>query len=87
MPQSWVVGTLKNGVTLTYSGGNNGLVISGQVTAYGCGGPVAGALTLIKGYWTKSSTLKNSEEWCHVGAYLVVNRKLKVFWDQVHFKV
>lgn len=53
MPQSWVVGTLKNGVTLTYSGGNNGLVISGQVTAYGCGGPVAGALTLIKGYWTK----------------------------------
>ena len=55
IPQSWIVSTLKGGVTLTYSGGSNGLTISGQVTSYGCGSGrlPSGALTLIKGYWTK----------------------------------
>lgn len=54
IPQSWIENTLKGGVTLTYSGGDNGLIISGQVTSYACGsGPPPGALTLIKGYWRK----------------------------------
>lgn len=54
VPQSWIADSLSGGVTLTYSGGDNGLTISGQVTSYGCGhGSPSGALTLLKGYWTK----------------------------------
>lgn len=53
--QSWIENTLKGGLTLTYSEDGNGLIISGTETSYGCGGPTpqSGALTLIKGYWTK----------------------------------
>lgn len=52
--QSWIENTLKGGVTLSYSEESNGLAISGQVASYGCGSGIAsGALTIIKGYWTK----------------------------------
>ncbi|CAH3152088.1 unnamed protein product [Pocillopora meandrina] len=50
----WIKQTYKDGVTLTYTEENDGLVISGQVTRYACGsGEPPGALTLIKGYWTR----------------------------------
>ena len=50
----WIKQTYKDGVTLTYAEENDGLVISGQVTRYACGsGEPPGALTLIKGYWTR----------------------------------
>lgn len=52
--QSWVMNTLSGGVSLTHSGGDSGLKITGQVKSYGCGkGPSSGALTLLKGYWTR----------------------------------
>lgn len=52
--QSWIENTLKGGLTLTYSEDDNGLIISGNETSFGCGRrPESGALTLIKGYWTK----------------------------------
>ena len=54
MTQSWVINTLSGGVSLTHSGGDSGLKITGQVKSYGCGkGPSSGALTLFKGYWTR----------------------------------
>ncbi|XP_022789906.1 uncharacterized protein LOC111329459 [Stylophora pistillata] len=50
----WVKQTYEGGVTLSFTEENGGLVISGQVTRWGCGsGKSPGALTLIKGYWTK----------------------------------
>ncbi|KAL9962837.1 hypothetical protein ACROYT_G031982 [Oculina patagonica] len=52
--QSWIESTFKGGATLTYSEENNGLVISGHMTSYGCGsGGAPAILTYIKGYWTK----------------------------------
>ena len=52
--QSGVENILTGGVTLSYSPESNGLTISVQVTSYGCGpGIASGALTIIKGYWTK----------------------------------
>ncbi|KAL9962841.1 hypothetical protein ACROYT_G031986 [Oculina patagonica] len=51
---SWIDSTLKGGATVTYSEVNNGLVISGHMTSYGCGSEEQpGILTYIKGYWTK----------------------------------
>ena len=50
----WIEQTFKDGVILKYTEENDGLTISGQVTSNGClSGKNPGALTLIKGYWTK----------------------------------
>lgn len=52
--RAWIESTFKRGVTLTYSEENYGLVISGSTYLRGCGKTInPGALTLIKGYWTK----------------------------------
>ena len=60
MTQSWIENTLKGGVTLSYNEESNGLAISGRVTSNGCGSAIpSGALTIIKGYWTK---LKYTQE-------------------------
>ena len=51
---AWIEKTFKRGVKLSYSEENYGLVISGDTTSRGCGSGIEpGALTLIKGYWTK----------------------------------
>ena len=51
---AWIEKTFKRGVKLSYSEENYGLVISGDTTSHGCGSGIdPGALTLIKGYWTK----------------------------------
>lgn len=52
--RAWIESTFKRGVMLTYSEENYGLVISGSTYLRGCGKTInPGALTLIKGYWTK----------------------------------
>ena len=54
MTQSWVINTLSRGVSLTHSGGDSGLKLTDQVKSYGCDkGPSSGALTILKGYWTR----------------------------------
>ena len=54
MTKAWIQRTVNVGVTITYTEVNGGLVISGQVTDYGCGSGTASAfITFIKGYWTR----------------------------------